>query len=292
MAVTPFQAEYKGAIFDAMPDFQNIAANAKAICRPALGQTYLMMLFYFTIAGAAATKAQIQAQVSNIRVVVDGITKFELPGTDAIYIAEYYRPGVVGTGCVGNTGILPIFFARPWMEALQNQDAPAYGLAGIDSFTVEITLAVAATINGIAGFCYTTENEGLGEHIVTTKLGRSFGSASLETINDLPLDPDWTLYALHFQTATVINQIEILADGARAVFGTPAVLNKRLECMNSPRLVQAGYTPVDCTPRNRNIDAVPLIMNRLSIKPTWNAAPGAYGLITEVVQKAPVKGAA
>lgn len=292
MPVTPFQAEYKGAIFDAMPDFQNITANARAICRPALGQTYLMMMFYFTIAGAAATKAQIQAQVTNIRVVVDGITKFELSGTDAVYIAEYYRPGIVGTGCVGNTGVVPIFFARPWMEALQNQDAPAYGLAGVDSFTVEINLGAGATINGIAGFCYTTENEGLGEHIVTTRLGRSFGSASLETINDLPLDPDWSLYALHFATSTVINQIEILADGARALFGAPVVLNQRLQYSNSQRLVQAGYTPVECTPRNRNIDALPLIMNRLSIRTSWNASPGAYGLITEVVQKAPVKGAA
>lgn len=285
MGITPFLSSYKGAIVDQMPDFTNIGAGLKALCRPALGQAYLWMQFFFTVAGAAASKAIIQAQVSNIRVLVDGIVKFELSGTETIYVAEYYR-----TNCVAATGVVPIFFARPWMEDLRNQDGPAYGLMGVDSFTVEITLAGGATINGIGGYATTTDDEGLGEHIVTTKLGRNFGSAGLETINDLPLDPQWSMYSLHFVTATVINLLEVLADGARVVYGVPAVLNQRLVYMTSPRGIQAGYTPIDLTPRNRNIDSLPLIMNKLACRVTWNAAPGAYGIITEVVQQAQVKG--
>lgn len=285
-----FLNDYKGAIFDQMPDFTNIGAGLKALCRPALGQSYLWMEFLFTIAGVAATKAQILAQVANIRILVDGVVKFELSGTDAVYLAEYYRPGPGGTGCVGATGVLPIFFARPWMEDLRNQDAPAWGLLGIDSFTIEITLAGGATINAIGGYAYTTENEGLGDHIVTTRLNRNYGSTGLENINDLPLDPSWSMFSAHFVTATVINFVEILADGARVIYGPPAVLNHRLLYPTSARLVQAGYTPIEFAARNRNIDSLPLTMGKLSIRPTWNAAPTSYGIITEVVQQANVKG--
>lgn len=285
MAGSTFLNDFKGAILDQMPDFTNIGAGLKALCRPALGQAYLWMMFFCTIAGTAATKAQLQAQVSNIRVVVDGVVKFELSGTDAIYLAEYYRPN-----CVGATGIIPIFFARPWMEDLRNQDAPAYGLAGVDSFAVEITLAGGAAINAIQGFAYTTDNEGLGDHIVTTRLGRNNGSAGLETINDIPTDPNWSMYAMHIVTATQINLLEVLADGARVVYGVPAVLNQRLVYPTSPRGVQAGYTPLEFCPRNRNVDTLPLTMNKFQTRVTWNAAPNAYGIITETVWQAPVKG--
>lgn len=285
MAITPFLQDFKGAIHDQMPDFQNIAAGSKALCRPALGQTYLWMEFYHTIATVAATKAQLQAQVSNMRVVVDGVVKFELTGTDAIYLAEYYR-----ANCVAATGIIPIFFARPWMEDLRNQDAPAYGLAGVDSFAIEITLAGGAAINAIQGFGYTTDNEGLGDHIVTVRLNRNNASSGLETINDIPTDPNWSLYAMHIVTAVVINLIEVLGDGSRIIYGPPAVLNQRLVYMTSPRGVQAGYTPIEFCGRNRNVDTLPLTMNKFQTRITWNAAPGAYGIITETVWQAPVKG--
>lgn len=282
-----FAQSYNGTLFDQGPDLQGVAANATAFAKLPVGATYQRLMLRFLISGTPATLAQIQAQVSRVRLVVDAETKVDVSGADLVYLINYYRAGAVDT----TSGILPIHFSRPWMAALENEDAPSWGMLGINSFSLEVTLAAGATITTIQSFYETTSNEALADHFVIQKLSRSYGSAGLETINDLPTSPDWLLYAMHIVTSTGINTIELLADSSRVLIGPPSVLNKRLTVNREPRTLQTGYQPLDLIHRGRNIDALRLDVATLQLKIDWAAAPNAYSILLEYAKVQPMKGA-
>lgn len=281
-----FFDDYKGILLDVNQDFVGVTANGKAFARIATGQTLMVSQLVCLISGVAATDAQIAAQITNIRLLMDGVVKYELSGADALMLANFYRPWRTA-----NDGTLPLFFARPWLERQDNQDAPAWGLKATDSCSIEVT-TTAATINSIQLYHELAEAEELGDHIVTGRVNYNYAASGLQTINDLPTDPNWSLHALHIVSSTVINQIELVADRVRILLGTPATLNARYRHRNAYRAVQTGYQTIDFCARNRVIDALPLSMQTLQLKITWNAAPNSFGLISEIAQTAPLKGAA
>ncbi len=93
--------------------FQGIGAGLIANAIIPVGQTYLESLLYMTIAGVAATRAQINAQVEYVQALVNGIEMWQLSGNELAALAEFYN-----TGVVGDTGYLSIFYERPWMLEL------------------------------------------------------------------------------------------------------------------------------------------------------------------------------
>jgi hypothetical protein len=292
-----FVDDFKGVLIDQNPDFQSVTSGGKAFARIPPGQTLLLSQLVPTIAGVAATDAQIAAQIDAIRVIIDGVVKFELSGADAMMLANFYRPDRVA-----NDGILPIFWARTWLENPLNQDAPAYGLKGVDSASIEVKFANGSTIDKLLMFHETAEAEPLGDHVVTGRVNYSYTATGLQTINDLPTDPSWVLHALHFTYAStaVLKQVELIADRIRVLIGTPQTLNARYKYRNVRRAPQAGYFHLDFCARNRVIDALPLTMNQLQLRLTWATAaesagataPGTLGVISEIAQVQAVKGKA
>jgi hypothetical protein len=221
--------------------------------------------------------------------------KLEASATQAIALANFYT----GDSAVPSTGagIIPIFYARPWMADLANQDAPAYGMAGIDSFTIEVTFTGSVTITTATLTNLTITGEPLGDHVVLLPLSRSFGSTGIEDVVDIPRNPSFQLMALHIQTTTSnfasSSAFELLADGSRVLFADTLVnLNQRYLSQGVKRAVQTGFAHLDFCYRNRMIDALPLSMGDLRLRLNWGSAPSGYTILMEQKRVQPAKGVA
>lgn len=274
------------------PDFQSIGAGLRATARVPIGSTLLTTFLHFTIAGVAATRAQIEAQVSIVRITVDAENKFDLTGVQACALADFYRTGIIANG------ILPIFWARPWMREIANVDAPGLGLAEADSASIEITLAAGATIDAIRAIHESVAGEPLGAHPVYLRQNFLFSSTGQFEITDLPRNPLFSLFALHVQCdPSTITDVEVVADNVQILKGTVAELNERYLLDTSPRKVQDSHaTPanrffsLDWTYRNRGSDPLPLNMQDWRIRLTFNAAPNTLPIVFEQLRVAPSKG--
>ena len=289
-----FRDDYLGSIHTPNSDFiGSIVANGKLIARLPPGPTYLFHQLRFTIAGVGATKAQIAAQIAQIRFLVDAVEKFNLTGLQWVDLMEFYRGSSVTLGVVNH------FWYRPWMEVLVNQDGPAYGMKAADSFTCELTMAAAGiTIDKIQMYHSTVDSEDLGEHLITVRQSYNFGGTGSQTITDIPKWPGMRLYALHITppsgTTSVLSLVELLADNTRIIYGEPDTVHARYRLPTSPRVPQTNWRlHMDSVFRNRHIESFPLTMQDLRLNLTWaTAAPAAFDLVLEYWQPAAQKSAA
>lgn len=287
MGAPSFVGDYKGPVTVLNPAFTGAITTGEAISfRVPVGSTLLRSDLRFMVSSTPATLAQIVAQVARVRLTVDGEVKFDLTGTQAAMQANFYRNGSAATSL---TGILPLFWARPWMALIDNQDALAYGLEEADSAALEVTFTGTVTITAVSLTHKITAGEPLREHIVSSALPRSFGSAATEDIADLPRNDLFSIYALHIETTTTyIDNIEILADNNRvAYWNSIASLNEDYLDQGIGRTVQTGYASIDFCRRNRHIDALPLTMKDLRVRVGWNTAPNAYKIVMEQFRIAP-----
>ena len=290
---TPYQLGRKTPLFTPNADFVgSYGNNGRITARIPVGPTYLSQQYLFTIAGGLATAAQISAQVALVRFLVDAEAKIELTGAELVALAEFYRPN-----CVGN-GIVPMIFARPWQEIIENQDGPAYGTVGIDTVTVEVIFAASGvTIDRAQLWSETIDAEPLGAHLVTVKQNYQFASTGTQEITDLPRNPNYRLYALHITPPTgataVLTNVELVADNVREIFGSPSQLHMRYRLQANPRVPQATWPlQLDFAHRGRHLDSLPLVMQDLRLRLTWGtAAPTSFNIIMEQYRVAMDKGA-
>lgn len=263
------------------PDFQGVAAGGKASARIPVGVTYLESWLSFKIAGVAATRAQIEAQVALIRFATDAKEKVLLTGFQAVALAEFYRTGVVGA-----TGKLPFFWRRPWMQILDNQLAPAYGTKDLSTFSCEVTLAAGATIDSITMQHRQGNPTDLGDHNTLLSNNFPFAAAGRQQIFDLPRDPATRLYGLHLNVdPTKLDKIELKADGFTELDCTVADLAQLYKYETSPRTPQATMVHIDFAAMNLHAQSIPMTMNKLELALTWNAAPGNVPIIMDIARK-------
>jgi hypothetical protein len=281
-----------GPLLVPLPDFAP-QPSASARCQMTIpkGTTLLNVDLYFSVGATAATKAQIVAQVANIKLTVNSKTKFELTGAQAVAREEFYRTGSVSPG---DNGILPLTFHRPWMQTenesvsgFSNQDGPAWGTVGLNSVQIEVTMASAAvTIDTLRAWVSQSGPEQLGKHVTVLKHLDTFASASEQRITQLPRGTGLQLYALHI-TSSAITSLRIVADRTEILNATRAVLHHNL--LNAGRTVQTGYTHIDFVNRNRHSDALTMNMAEFDLYITWSGAPGAFSIIMEYVEDMPIQ---
>lgn len=283
------------------PDFQGIGANQRATARIPVGSTLLATHLRFTIAGTAATDVQVAAQVSRVRVSLDAENKLDVTGAQLLALIRFYR-GSAAANAFAN-GIATVFWHRPWMAEIMNQDAPALGLADVNSATIEVTLAAGATIDGIKAYHETVAGEALGAHCVVLTQNYSFSAAGVQEITDIPRDPLYGLFSVHIQQSpAIIDRVELLADNvvlmeagtAGEAQSGPNLIHARYAEYDGFRTPQTGWTHIDFTYRNRGGDVLPLLMQDLRLRITWNTAPSGsiVPLVYEQLRIAPVKGGA
>lgn len=262
---------------------QGVGAGQTAIVRVPPGATYADLPIQCLIAGVAATRAQLETMLTQVRLTVSGVEMWTLTGKQLIALVEFYRVGLIG-----DTGFLWIPFERLWMQSVSAQLDPNYGTLGESSMQLEITQAGGSTIDAMNAFAVIHPvAEPLGAHMIARRFTPTIAAVGKYIYPDLPIIPGEFLYALHFEVPVVANlsNIALVTDEVRLIDAPPALLNQRYLESNPVRTQQGakGYVHLDLTCRGFDSDSLPtgLLTSQILELTFINAAPNAVTIIAE-----------
>ena len=256
------------------------ANNGRSVFKMPVGPTFLSTYLYFTVAGAPASRAVIEAQVAWVRFFIDGDLAWEASGFEAAGMADFDKPGSV------QSGILPVFFHNTLFEDPDNVKASAWGTVGLDSVSCEITWAASGvTITTVDAFHNIVQGEELGAHIRLQRLTRTFTLTGLDEIDNIPKKPDQRILGIHIpipqQATAVLTNVELMADTSREVSAPPSIIHERYKEGLYGRQAQTNWAMhLDQTWRGLLSDTIPLTMSDFRLRLTWGtAAPNTYTIL-------------
>lgn len=260
-----------------------IGAGQVATCRLPPGLTYAEIYVRCTIAGVAATRAELEAMLTTARLTISGVEKFSVQAIDLIAIAEFYR-----TGCIGDSGYLVIPFERLWNQGVAAQLDPNYGTEGESSVVLELTQAAGSTIDAINVFARVNPKaEVLGAHVILRRFTFNVAATGKYLYPDLPIIAGEYLNALHIKVPVVANltNIALITDDVRFLDVPPSLLTQQYLLCNPVRTPQTAklYVSVDFANRGYDSDTLPvgLLKSQVLELEFANAAPGAVTVIGE-----------
>lgn len=215
-----------------LPAFGGISANNTHTTLAPRGPSYRNIIFAPTIAGVAATTAEMAAQISMARLRVNGIARYELDADTLQDINAYY-------GYAAVNGFLPLHLTYHWFATVSATENLVWGTQNIDSLSVELTLAAGATINGLKAYAVITpEKRDLGTIIEAHTYTYGPAGAGTFEVSDLPKG-NGDLFAAHFES-TVVSKVDVRLEGVelRAV---PDAVSANFQTWQAKRTPQANY---------------------------------------------------
>lgn len=243
---------------------------------------------YHTVAGVAASRAVMVAQISQIILTVSGRELWRGSAAQLISIQQYYQETDTQTSF---PGFLNLDFLRNWLtDANRGMDA-VIGLADQNAMQAEITYGAGITITSIAVFgvrMQAPQPTGTASRIVR-------GSASISALGvfvypDLPLPRAGDmLLAIHVFPPVVANftNFAYIADEIRLIDAPPAFLDRNAAESHPPRSPQSanGMVSLDFTAINGlSGQGVPLgEIGSHQLELTFiTAAPGTVPILCEI----------
>lgn len=267
-------------------NIRGIAAGALATGEiPTTGTHYAIYLRCLTAAGAELTRAQIIADVGNIVVRINGKTKIEATATFLLDLQKYYGD----KDSAGNdNGIIPIYLSRPNLPTDEERALYAWGMANVNSFTVDVSVTAVAQLASIEVYSeVTNENRVLGQHLTITKFPQSFATTGQQEITTLPKDDAQSGYlAMHIEAGSGTFSKVTVKLGQTNIWEEIAVklhdsLNKK-----SGRVPQTGYYHIPFDRSNALSGFLPMAsVKDFRQQITWiTAAPGNFNIYAERVE--------
>jgi hypothetical protein len=256
-----------------LPSFSAVAAGQTANLTIPKGPTYRGLFLEYRTSGTLAVEADMSADITGIRVKVNGVVRWESSAADLIMTLKYQ-------GFTVDAGILPIHFARPTLRTPVMEEATAWGTADVDTLTLEVDIASGATAPTLVGHALVTpDSRPLGPIIQRTKFSYAATTAGVFEVPDLPKS-NGDLFAIHF-ASSVVTGLELLIDGSR-IADVPKVVADRI-LKDTGRVPQANVYHFDPTFLDRTDDRIALL-NRQDVrfKLTVSGA-GAVPIIMETV---------
>lgn len=228
-----------------LPSFGVLSASGRFSILCPIGPTYKAIYLEPTIAGVAATVAEMRAQISMVRLRINGRAVWELPATNVIDLNTWY-------GYTATAGILPIFLTWDWVRTVPALENLAWGTANVDSLTLELETAAGATINACTATALVVpEARQLGAIVEAHQFTFAPAGAGLFEISTLPKG-NGDLLALHLSGA-VVTAMEVKLNGVSFRDGTSAVGNN-IALTFGERTSVANYTHYDPTAYSLMID--------------------------------------
>lgn len=170
-----------------------------------------LRLAYMTSTAGGPTQANVEAEITKIRLKVNGKTQVELSAAQLIDInALYGKP--FNTGAAAAAAQLPIFLAPLGrkLRSAQGEDALAWGTADVSTFQVEVDIDSGAT------------SPVLSAKVVVDRVRRPMGpivkfrpftvpvsATGITTVTSFPRNDDY--YALHCFSSD-IDDVEVKVD--------------------------------------------------------------------------------
>lgn len=127
--------------FTPVANVQNVAISSTATITPEPNGTYYgLRLRYQRTSGTDATQAQIAADITGIRLIVDGVQQWNLTGAQLQMLNAFRNYSNIAVAA----GEIPIYFSEPYRVNEQAADGRSWGMNGVSTFTVEVDIAATA----------------------------------------------------------------------------------------------------------------------------------------------------
>lgn len=132
--------------FIQLKDFSGVAAGQRATLDIPPGPTFHGLWLEYKESGALAAKADMESDITMIRVKLNGKVQREFSPTQLFAILAAYGQPVT-------TGYIYIPFSEPWTRTPDGEDALAWGTAaGVESFQITIDIAGGANAPQLGAF--------------------------------------------------------------------------------------------------------------------------------------------
>jgi len=255
--------------------------------------TYAKLAAFLTIAGVAATRAQIVAQLSQVRIVLSGREIWIGSGANLIAREAFYAENDANTTV---PGFITFNFLRTWMAGAPERLNSLLGTSDQSALQIEFTWAAGATINASVMFgAYMSEGEPTGITTRVMRVSPNIGAVGVSIYPDLPLPRNGeTLLAIHLFPPVVANltNLAYIADNVRLVDSTPEFLNRTYLEANPPRTPQGanGMVTIDFTALTGSpLNGVPMseIASHTLELTFAAAAPGSFTVLCEFAAPLP-----
>lgn len=246
-------------------------------------------------AAAVMTEAEIENDVGNILIKVDGEPKIEMTAAQAFDILRYrtsqynvFTPSSVLMINVNGQGMF---------ERIIDRSALAWGTKGIRSISAEITISAVATLASIEPFMLVEPDpeRSLGRHYCVRKLADYFAATGVQQVDKkLPFGQrDINMQAVHFHQgagAGVFTDVTIKASSGRGVdneiYPMMKLAQHNLILQIHKRTPQTGWFHVDFNLINDPLGGIPLgPLTNLRADITWATnAPLSFPILCEEVR--------
>lgn len=269
-------------------NFSNIASNTIAsITIPPVGTFYSLYFRFLTGAGAELTKANIESQVANVSVRINGELIIDATAAELNMLHKFYGDAKAADVV---DGILKIDFARGNLTLPLEKWQYAIGTVGINSIEVQMRLGTVTNLAQVEVFAYLTDEERpIGPHVRIMADTLTHGAASPHEYPSLPLQPGTAYLALHIGLgAGTLTETSLILDDVQFVHSAPAsVLQALLE--HHKRNPQTGYRHLSFDVFDEVLGFLPLLkangtqVKDFRLRNVWTVAPTTHRVIHERV---------
>jgi hypothetical protein len=272
-------------------DAQNVASNKTATLRiPPSGLHYEHYLRFLTAGGVEVTQAQIESEITNIRLKINGDSIIDLKPAE-INMLQGYNGDFKGASVIA--GIMKINFVPRNLPAAARKRY-ALGMAGITSVVYEITCGTLVNIAKVESYVVlTNETAPLGTHIRLLSQPITFDGTGDNWVTDLPKTPGMAFKAFHIDVTTgTLDYSTLTVDQQNIIFEVPAkVQQAHLE--NHYRNPQTNWRHYSFDQNDELMSFLPMTykenntvknVNDLRLKNRWSVTPGgSYRVIMEQI---------
>lgn len=234
-----------------LKDFSSVGAGQRATLDIAPGPTFHGLIFEFKRGGALATQAQMEADISLIRLKLNGKVQREFTPTQLFKILGAYNQPIV-------TGYIYIPFSEPWARTPLGEDGLAWGTGeGVETFQISVDIVGGVPSPELKAFAEVSyEKRAIGfikkmrsNEVPITKTGVNAYSPEIQ-----PLD---SYSAIHCFSSN-ITSLEVETDRNERFEGSKTFLDALYR--QKGITPQTGVTHIMFNQTGRPEDALPMVV--------------------------------
>jgi hypothetical protein len=276
-----------------LADFAVPAALGRGLIEIDTAKNVHAVKLYLTIAGVAATAAEMGAQVGTVRVRVGGKLIFDLTATEILDLYHYFNDRT--SAALVDAGVLPLNFTPMMLPLSRETQQYAIGMLSDNdpskrnTFTIEVNMLGAVTINGCEVQLYTDDepSDTIGYHCRWLPYGTTWAAATQQTLDQITHESNALAvlgYHVHHAAGT-LTRMSLTVNDYDRIRDVPQ--NLWLQDLNhAGRSPVATYEHIDFATENHPeafLDISRLVNEYLRL--TWGVAPNVYAVLVHQLCK-------